>query len=203
MIQREGWCEIIVSPLQINSIIEGMIRRWKFINRKVLFDHPRMTIVEDTVVLPNNKQIEYIREMPSNGQSVAILAVNNDSEVLLQKEYSYPPDKVIYQLPGGSANESEDIIEAANRELSEESGYVGKNCEIIGSFYLNNRRSDRKQFVVLCKDLVEQKLPADDEEFIENIWIPIEHVKQLIADGEIENVGLLAALCLLETKQST
>lgn len=179
-----------------------MIRKWKFIDRKVLFDHPRMKIVEDTVALPNDKQIKYIRETPSNSQSVAILAVNSNNEVLLQKEYSYPPNQVMYQLPGGATNGSEDIIEAANRELSEESGYVGKNCEIIGSFFLNNRRSDRKQFVVLCKDLVEQKLPADDEEFIENIWTPVERLKQIVADGEIENMGLLAALCLLEAKRS-
>lgn len=185
-----------------NNIIKDMISKWKFIGRKVLLDHPRMKIVEDTVRLPNDKQIEYVREVPSTSRSIATLAINEKGEILLQREYSYPPDEIMYQLPGGAANESEDIIEAANRELSEESGYVGKNCEVIGSFYLNNRRSDRKQFVVLCKDLVAQKRPEDDEEFIESIWMPIEDINQLIKDGKITNVGLLAALRLLDAKHS-
>lgn len=177
-----------------------MISKWKFVDRKVLLDHPRMKIVEDSVILPNDKQIEYIREAPSSSHSVAILAINGNNEILLQREYSYPPDEVMYQLPGGATNDSEDIIEAANRELSEESGYIGKNCEVIGSFYLNNRRSDRKQYVVLCKDLISQKRPEDEEEFIKSKWIPIKNINELIKKGEITNIGFLAALRLFDAR---
>lgn len=155
-----------------------------------------MKLVEDEVELPDGKRIEYIREEPASGYSVAIVAINDIGEVLLQQEYSYPPDKVIYQLPGGAASADEDIIEAANRELSEESGYIGRQCKVIGSFYLNNRRSDRKQYVVLCQDLVKKKLEEDAEEFIGNEWVSLSRIRSLIDEGEIENVGLLAALCL-------
>ncbi|MBP9667499.1 NUDIX hydrolase [Candidatus Saccharibacteria bacterium] len=175
-----------------------MIRKWKFIERKYLFDHPRMKIVEDVVELPDGKQAKYLREEPATSHSVAILAINVDGQVLLQQEYSYPPDKVLYQLPGGAAKSGEDIIETANRELSEESGYISRECKVIGSFYLNNRRSDRKQYVVLCKDLEKQKLQEDDEEFIESEWMSLDDIKSLVRDGKIENAGLLAALSLLE-----
>jgi 8-oxo-dGTP pyrophosphatase MutT (NUDIX family) len=177
-----------------------MIAKWKFIGRKVLLDHPRMKIVEDYVELPNGKKIDYIREAPADKDSVAIVAINDRNEILLQKEYSYPPDEVLYQLPGGAANDSEEIIAAANRELSEESGYIGKDCQIIGYFYLNNRRSDRKQHVVLCRDLIEQKHPQDDEEFIASMWVSLDKVGQLIKNNEITNVGLLAALRLLDAQ---
>ncbi len=178
-----------------------MITKWKFISRKTLLDHPRLKIVEDSVEIQDGKQIDYVREAPHATHSVAVITINDRGELLLQKEYSYPPDEILYQLPGGAIETNEDVLAAANRELSEESGYVGKDCEIIGSFYVNNRRSDRKQFVVLCKDLAAQKLPEDSEEFIENIWLPTEHVRQLVKDGVITNVGLLAALHLLDAKQ--
>ncbi len=177
-----------------------MIAKWKYIGRKVLFDHPRMKIVEDDVQLPNGKQITYIREAPSDKHSVAVIAINAKNEILLQKEYSYPPNEVLYQLPGGTANDSEEVIATANRELSEESGCIGKDCKVIGYFYLNNRRSDRKQYIVLCRDLVAQKQAQDEEEFIESIWMPLDEVNQLIKDNEITNVGLLAALRLLEAQ---
>lgn len=175
-----------------------MISKWTLIERRTLFNHPRMKIIEDTVELPDGKQTEYLREEPAISHSVAVLAVNDDSQVLLQREYSYPPDEILYQLPGGAAKIGEDIIEAANRELSEESGYIGRDCQIIGSFYLNNRRSDRKQYVVLCRDLKMQKLQEDDEEFIESAWMSLDNLKSLVRDGKIENVGLLAALSLFE-----
>lgn len=157
-----------------------------------------MTIVEDSVMLPNEKNISYIRESPTKNHSVAIIALNTNGQLLLQKEYSYPPDEVMYQLPGGSIETDEDVLTAANRELSEESGYKSEKMRLVGSYYMNNRRSDRKQFVVLCKDLVPNKETEDAEEFIESEWIEIGNIKQLIRDGNMKNVNLLAALSLFD-----
>jgi len=175
-----------------------MIQRWKFINRKLLLDHPRMKIVEDEVELPNGKYTTYIRQNPTNHYSMAAIAINDKNEILLQKEYSYPPDDVMYQLPGGHADNDEDIIEATNRELSEESGYIASDCKVIGSFYVDNRRSDSKQYVVVCKNLKEHKLQHDDEEFIENYWVSYDAIKDLIKNGEITNINMLAAMQIFD-----
>ena len=94
------------------------------------------------------------------------------------------------------------MIAAANRELSEESGYTARDSRVLGAFYVNNRRSDRKQYVVLCRDLIEEKRPSDPEEFIESMWLPLPKLQQLITDGKITNMNMLAALQLLQTKQS-
>jgi 8-oxo-dGTP pyrophosphatase MutT (NUDIX family) len=176
-----------------------VIYKWKFISRKLLLDHPRLKIVEDVVELPNSQQIKYIRESPAGHRSVAVIAVNKNNQILIQTEYSYPPNEVLYQLPGGSVNQDEDIIVAANRELSEESGYVGSDCKFIGFFYTNNRRSDNRQYVVVCKNLKKQKLPQDNEEFIESEWIDPDKIKELIIAGKITNMNLLAAIQLYAT----
>lgn len=176
-----------------------MLSKWTFLSRKILLNHPRIDLVEDTVQLPNGKTTEYIRLLPATSHSVAIIAVNSDNKILVQREYSYPPNEILYQFPGGGAEIGEDIIDAANRELSEESGYIARDCSVIGSFYLDNRRSDKKQFVVLCRDLVEQKRPGDDEEFIESQWLSHEDIKALVRERKIENVNMLASLHLLES----
>lgn len=173
-----------------------MIRKWKFISRKPLLDHPRMTIVEDTVELPDGRQVTYLRQAPDSNYGVGILAFNDKGELLLQREYSYPPDEVMYQNPGGGAQAGEEIIEAANRELSEESGYTASDCRVLGYFYVNNRRSNRKQYVVLCRKLQQHKLPQDAEEFIENEWVTLDRLNELIRSGKITNMNLLAALQL-------
>jgi len=171
-----------------------MIRKWKFIQREVLLEHPRMMIVEDTVELSDGSEMTYLREAPTNDYSVAVMAFNESGELLIQREFSYPPDEVLYQLPGGHSKQDEDIMEVANRELSEESGYAARNCRVIGSFYVNNRRSNRKQFVVVCEDLYQEKLAQDKEEFIESEWVSMVRLTQLVKDGLIVNMNMLAAL---------
>jgi len=180
-----------------------MIKKWKFINREPLLNHPRMKIVEDSVELPTGKITKYIREAPVEHNSVTVIAINDKNEILIQQEYSYPPNEVMYQLPGGKMNIDEDVILAANRELSEESGYTAKDCTVLGWFYVNNRRSDAKQHVVLCKNIQIEKLQEDEEEFIESEWFSTTEINELIKDGKIVNMNMLAALQLFNSYAAT
>jgi len=180
-----------------------MIKKWKFIDREPLLNHPRMKIVEDSVELPTGKITKYIREAPVSHSSVTVIAINNENEILIQREYSYPPNEIMYQLPGGKMNIDEDVILAANRELSEESGYTAEDCTVLGWFYVNNRRSDAKQHVVLCKNIKIEKLQEDEEEFIESEWFSNTEINELIKDGKIVNMNMLAALQLFNSYAAT
>lgn len=171
-------------------------KEWQMIERREVFDHPRMKLVEDEVKLPNGQHTDYLRMAPVEAHSVAIIAMNGDKEILLQREYSYPPNQIMWQLPGGSVGIGEDILDAAKRELSEESGFTAKSCEIAGFYYTNNRRSDERQYVVVCTELAPQNAEGDPEEFISNHWMPVDELDKLITNGEIENAFLLAALNL-------
>jgi len=157
-----------------------------------------MNIVEDSVELPDGNIVKYIREAPLGLDSVTTIAINDKGEILIQQEYSYPPDEIMYQLPGGKIEPNENIIFAANRELSEESGFVATDCAILGSFYVNNRRSNTKQYVVLCKNIEIKKSHKDAEEFIESQWLSLAAIKDLIKNGKIVNMNMLAALQLFD-----
>jgi len=170
--------------------------KWQLVSRVELLKHPRMHLVEDTVTLPDGKKAEYLRQAPAKTHSVAVLAINDKGELLLQKEYSYPPDEVMWQLPGGGTIGGETVEESANRELAEESGYNARTCKSLGFLYTNNRRSDEKQYIVICTNLYAKEADADPEEFIETHWVPLAEVKTMMTTGEMHNMNLLAALGL-------
>jgi ADP-ribose pyrophosphatase len=167
---------------------------WKKLESSEVLSHPRIHLIEDTVELPDGKKTKYIRHAPYKNHAVIIIAINNKGEILVQKEYSYPPDVIMWQLPGGSIEDTEDVLQAANRELSEESGYVADSSKEIGYFYVNNRRSDEKQYIVLSTDLREKVGQRDEEEFIETHWMPVAKLREMVALGQCNNINLLAAL---------
>ena len=169
-------------------------KKWKALSSNVILDHEKLKVIEDTVELPDGTTSTYVRLGAAESQSVIIIAVNAKLQILVQREYSHPPNKVMWQLPGGRMNVGETPEAAARRELAEESGYSAENAEVIGSFYVNNRLSDRKQYIVHCTKLFKHKLREDNDEFIKTYWMQEEKLKAMITEGEFDNINLLAAL---------
>ena len=97
-----------------------------------------MTIVEDEIELPNGNTSRYIYQKGTK-DSVTVIAIDGNN-ILIQQEYSYPPNEVMYQFPGGGIEAGEVPEKAAVRELKEESGYIG-TPSYLGFYYPRNRLS--------------------------------------------------------------
>lgn len=174
---------------------------WKKLSSRILLNNPKLSIQEDTVELPNGKITNYLMHANTKVHSVIIIAVNDKDQILLQREFSYPPNEVMWQLPGGAMEPGESVIDAAQRELAEESGYILEEIKEIGYFYVSNRKSNRKQYIVTGTMPKSSFAKGDDDEFIESIWLNKEKIDEMIASGEITNINMLAALQVWERKQ--
>ncbi|MGI8870940.1 MAG: NUDIX hydrolase [Mycobacteriales bacterium] len=172
------------------------IQPWQLLSRKEVLAHPRLTLVEDRARLPDGREIDYLREPPGAGDAVTIVATDADGRVLLQREYSYPPDEVLWQFPGGAVDIGEDPITAARRELQEESGYVGGALSCLGSILLDNRRSDGRMHLYQCQAPELASPSPDATEFLEHHWLTGTELRRMVADGEVSNCFGLAALAL-------
>lgn len=175
-----------------------MIQPWKQLNRRVLFKHPRLTLLEDTVELPNSKKITYFLAAPPLHDSVSVIAISNDQQILIQQQYSYPVDMVLWELPGGSTELGETIEKAAIRELAEETKYKSNEVKVIGSYFTQNRFKAARQYVVICKALTAYDLKADESEFIETKWVSRKIISAMIKRGEIININMLASIALYD-----
>jgi ADP-ribose pyrophosphatase len=169
-------------------------KRWKKLSSDILLEHDNIKISLDQVELPNGATAAYVRHAPVKNHAVIVIALNGRRQILIQREYSYPSDKVMWQLPGGSMEADESPETAALRELAEESGYSAQATTILGSFYTHNRFSDRKQYIVLCTSLFKHQLAADEDEFIESHWVSQKKLREMLKNGEFDNINLLAAL---------
>lgn len=176
---------------------------WKTLSSKTILNNRRLKVTEDVVLLPDGTKTTYVRHAPATAHSVIIIAINVKNQILVQREYSYPPNKIMWQLPGGSIKLGESIRSAAKRELAEESGFSSKRTKILGSFYIHNRLSNKKQYVVVCTKLFEHKLRGDVDEFIDTHWLSKRQLTGMIAKGEFNNINLLAALNIWFNRKET
>ena len=96
---------------------------WKKIRTKKLLDHPRLRVYEDVIELPDGTRSDYL--WYESGKDSVVLICTDGEKILLQKEFSYPTGKTLYQFPGGGIEEGETAAEAAMRELAEESALAG------------------------------------------------------------------------------
>lgn len=153
-----------------------------------------MSVFEDIVELPSGQTIKYVHlgEAPD---IVTVIPVKEDGNILIEKEYSYPPNEWLYQFPGGGVKQGESPSAAASRELTEETNLAGTLFS-IGWFYDDNRRKKSRNHVFVAKELRPKKGLKDAEEEMFLYWHTESEVNALIRSGEIVNYSLLAAWSL-------
>lgn len=168
---------------------------WQTISSKEVFSHPRLSLIEDEVVLANGKKAHYLTYKEA-GNGATIICRDPERRILVQKEYSYPPNETIFQFPGGLVPRTEDAAIGANRELMEEAKLYANTLTPLGSYLINNRRTDARMFVFLATDLETRSLPEDDEEVLEHFWKTEQEIEVMMRTGELIQAHALASWSL-------
>jgi 8-oxo-dGTP pyrophosphatase MutT (NUDIX family) len=169
--------------------------KFKIVNSKVVLSHPRMTLLEDTIKLPDSSTTTYLYTK-YNGNTVTIICRDKENKILVQKEFNYPSRKYLIQFPGGSVPLKEKIEVGANRELMEEAGLAASDLKLIGKYYLDNRRSKAMMYVFLATIFKYKKEEGDELEELETTWLRESEINQMIREGKIQNPHFLAAWSL-------
>lgn len=177
------------------------MKKWRTVTSKKLLQHPRLTVYEDTVELPNGHVTDYIHFGKGN-DAACIIAIDEKGRVLVQREYSYPPDEWLYQFPGGHLHEDESVEQGGLRELQEEAGLTG-SVQRLGWIYPDNRRRKEKLHMLVVTELKAAPGHKDPEEEFETFWLTPEEIEALIARDEIVNYSMLAAWALYRSKWYT
>ena len=149
-----------------------------------IFDGAIMHIFRDTVEFPNKNT--GIRELMRHIGAVCIVPITSEGEIILERQFRYPLDQVITEIPAGKLDfPEEDRLSAAKRELKEETGYVAERWTDMGLYYPAAAYSDEKITMYLAEGLTLEEQQLDEDEFLNVFKLPLNEAVSKILSGEI------------------
>ena len=160
---------------------------------ETIYDGKILHVRKDTVLLPNGKNST--REHIVHLGAVCIVPVTEDGRVYMERQFRYPLDAVISEIPAGKLDSiEEDRLDAAKRELREETGLSAEHWTDMGLYYSAAAYSNEKITMYLAEGLHQGEQEFDDGEFLNIELVPIEELVEKILAGEITDGKTQAAL---------
>lgn len=172
-----------------DNLIEKMVSSQKIFKGKVV------ELYFDNVRLPNNKIAT--REKVVHPGAVAVVPVNANNEIVFVKQYRYPIDKALIEIPAGKIDNNEPPIKCAERELEEEVGAIDGKFTHLTTIYTSPGFCNEKIDIFLVQEFKEKRSKPEADEFLHILKIPFIKCIQMIDSGEISDaksiIGILLA----------
>ena len=160
-----------------------------------IFDGIVLHVVRDTVSLPNGHSA--IREVIRHIGAVCIIPVTENNEVIVERQYRYPLNRVILEIPAGKLDSpDENRLSAIQRELREETGYSADEWTEIGDFHPAPAYSDEYITMYLARGLHKGKQDLDADEFLNVYTIPLKDLVNDVMSGRISDAK--TQVCILK-----
>jgi ADP-ribose pyrophosphatase len=140
-------------------------------------------VSEEHAVDPSGFEIR--RSIVHHPGSAVMMAVDERKRTLLVRQYRLPARKYLWELPAGRLDEGETPLQAAKRELTEETGYRAKQWKKLVSFYPSPGYVSEKMTIFLATGLTEGKAEPMEDERIETRWFSAREIDDSIRTGKI------------------
>ena len=153
------------------------------VSSKTVFEGRLLHVHEDVVRMPDGamKTREYIHH---NG-AACVLPLTPDHEVYLVHQFRYPFRTVLTEAPAGKVDAGETFLDAAKRELKEETGLLADEWIDLGVMYTSVAYSDERIGLFLARGLHQDEQTPDEGEFLAVEKRPLSEVVDLVMKGEI------------------
>jgi ADP-ribose pyrophosphatase len=171
---------------------------YKVVQTRVIFDHPGVKIVIDTLEHFGRRRPYFYLASPV--EAVATLGITGSGDILLTRQYRHPVGQVILDLPAGRLNPGETPLDGARREFEEETGYKPGWIEKIGYYnqFPGTLRAGTSLFFARRLEKTVQRL--DDGEELDVVPVAADRLGAMILNGEILDGSLQLAYLLAQAK---
>jgi ADP-ribose pyrophosphatase len=157
----------------------------KIISSKEVLKNKLFTVVDE--VATDNSGFQIQRAIVRHPGSAVMMAVDESERILLVKQFRLPAAKDLWELPAGRIDPGETPLQAAKRELHEETGYHAKKWVKLISYWASPGYVAEKMNLFLASDLTAGEPRPMGDERIEAAWFTRKKLSDLIHSGKLED----------------
>ena len=171
-----------------------MEMREKTLSQEYHFKGHIMAARLDQVELPNGHTAA--REVCEHLGGVGVLPIDKDGNIILVRQYRYPYDEIMLEIPAGKLDhgDDEDAADCGLRELKEETGCTAGRIVPLGCIYPSPGFLTEVVHLFAALDLTDGEMQPDEDEFVEVVRLPIAEVEAMAERNEIRDAKTLVAL---------
>ncbi|MBR6255361.1 MAG: NUDIX hydrolase [Clostridiales bacterium] len=164
----------------------------KTVNRRIAFEGRVFQVEVKDVELFDGSVSN--REVVLHNGGATIVALDDDMNVYLVRQFRSPYEKVILETPAGKLEKGEDPRGCAIRELKEETGMEAKTVIDLGKMYATPGYCSEIIHLYLAQGLSYGEGNPDDGEFLQLVKIPLKKALEMIDSNEISDAKTMVAL---------
>ena len=161
-----------------------------------------VTLRTDQVRIPDGEVAA--RDVVEHPGAVAVVALDDQGQVLLIRQYRHPASRLLWEVPAGLRDVAgEPLLATAERELREEAGYAAARWHVLADCFTSPGILTERVRVFLARGVTEIPAaerdfqPRHEEAYLKAAWVPLARAVRLLLAGDLHNgvsaVGILAA----------
>ena len=176
-----------------------MAEVYKRIDRKLVHKGAIIDYYQDTVQIPNGNVATW--DFIMHKGAAAAFPVTEEGKILMVKQYRNALDRFTIEIPAGGLNGADEpTMDAARRELEEETGYVASDMKLLVSVRTTVAFCNEKIDIYLATGLKRTAQHLDEDEFVDVEEYSIEDLTDMIFSGKIQDSKTLGALLAYNKK---
>ena len=174
-------------------------RKARLVSSRTVYRGPVFTVTTDHVQEPGG--VEVRRDIIRHSGSVVVLAVDDSAStprVLLERQYRHAAADYLWEIPAGRIDPGEKELEAAKRELLEETGYTAAKWRRILKFYASPGFVAETMSVFLATGLRAGEAQPEEDEIIYKRMVPLPTAVRMVLSGTIHDAKTISSVLWLD-----
>lgn len=175
------------------------MEEFKRLSRDLVAHGAIIDYYQDTIKVPNGNIAKW--DFIQHKGAAAVVPVDDEGRLIMVKQYRNALERYTLEIPaGGLQTPQEPTLDAAVRELEEETGYKAEHVEMLISIYTTVAFCNEKIDIYLATGLTPGKQHLDEDEYVQVGAYTVEKLTKMIFAGEIQDSKTVAAIMAYKDK---